>query len=80
MFGIDSGEILIIAVVALVVLGPRNQGLTAADTVRGGALGFCLVVTQRRNVADTVRFVLTQPDETVIPEVLVLPMRETSWP
>lgn len=33
-----------------------------------------------KNVAETVRFLLTQPDETVIPEVLVLPMRETSWP
>ena len=33
-----------------------------------------------KNVADTVRFVLTQPDETVIPEIMVLPMRETSWP
>ncbi len=33
-----------------------------------------------KNVAETVRFVLTQPRETVIPEVLVLPMRETSWP
>lgn len=33
-----------------------------------------------RNVAETVRYVLTQPAETVIPEVMVLPMRETSWP
>jgi NAD(P)-dependent dehydrogenase (short-subunit alcohol dehydrogenase family) len=33
-----------------------------------------------RNVAETVRFLLTQPAETVIPEVTVLPMRETSWP
>jgi len=33
-----------------------------------------------RNVAQTVRFVLSQPAETVIPEVMVLPMRETSWP
>jgi NAD(P)-dependent dehydrogenase (short-subunit alcohol dehydrogenase family) len=33
-----------------------------------------------KNVAETVRFVLTQPAETVIPEVMVLPMRETSWP
>ena len=33
-----------------------------------------------RSVADTVRFVLTQPQGTVIPEVMVLPMRETSWP
>jgi NAD(P)-dependent dehydrogenase (short-subunit alcohol dehydrogenase family) len=31
-------------------------------------------------VAETVRFVLTQPDETVIPEVMVIPMRESSWP
>ena len=29
---------------------------------------------------ETVRFVLMQPEETVIPEVMVLPMRETSWP
>ncbi|HZT09184.1 MAG TPA: SDR family oxidoreductase [Chloroflexota bacterium] len=33
-----------------------------------------------QNVADTVRYVLSQPPETVIPEVMVLPMRETSWP
>jgi NAD(P)-dependent dehydrogenase (short-subunit alcohol dehydrogenase family) len=33
-----------------------------------------------KNVAETVRFVLLQPQETVIPEVMVLPMRETSWP
>jgi NAD(P)-dependent dehydrogenase (short-subunit alcohol dehydrogenase family) len=38
------------------------------------------VLQDPANVAETVRFVLTQPDETVIPEVMVLPMRETSWP
>jgi NAD(P)-dependent dehydrogenase (short-subunit alcohol dehydrogenase family) len=32
------------------------------------------------NVAATVRFVLTLPADTVIPEVMVLPVRETSWP
>jgi NAD(P)-dependent dehydrogenase (short-subunit alcohol dehydrogenase family) len=32
------------------------------------------------NVADAIRFLLTQPAETVIPELMVLPMRETSWP
>lgn len=32
------------------------------------------------NVASAVRFVLAQPAETVIPEITVLPMRETSWP
>ena len=32
------------------------------------------------NVARTIAFVLMQPDETVVPEITVLPMRETSWP
>jgi NAD(P)-dependent dehydrogenase (short-subunit alcohol dehydrogenase family) len=32
------------------------------------------------SVARAVCFVLTQPEETVIPEIMVLPMRETSWP
>lgn len=32
------------------------------------------------NVAETIAFCLTMPDETVIPELMVLPMRETSWP
>ncbi|MDS1139719.1 SDR family oxidoreductase [Pusillimonas sp. SM2304] len=32
------------------------------------------------NVARAVKFVLTQPPQTVIPEVMVLPMKETSWP
>jgi NAD(P)-dependent dehydrogenase (short-subunit alcohol dehydrogenase family) len=31
-------------------------------------------------VARAVRFALTLPDESVIPEIMVLPMRETSWP
>jgi NAD(P)-dependent dehydrogenase (short-subunit alcohol dehydrogenase family) len=38
------------------------------------------VLQDPKNVAATVRFVLTQPDDTVIPEIMVLPMRETSWP
>jgi NAD(P)-dependent dehydrogenase (short-subunit alcohol dehydrogenase family) len=38
------------------------------------------VLQDPKNVAKAVKFVLTQPDETVIPEVMVLPMRETSWP
>jgi NAD(P)-dependent dehydrogenase (short-subunit alcohol dehydrogenase family) len=33
-----------------------------------------------KHVAETVRFILMQPEETVIPEVMVLPMQETSWP
>jgi NAD(P)-dependent dehydrogenase (short-subunit alcohol dehydrogenase family) len=31
-------------------------------------------------VAETVRFLLLQPEETVVPEVMVIPMRESSWP
>ena len=38
------------------------------------------VLQEPANVADTIRFILCQPDTTVIPEVMVLPMRETSWP
>ncbi|OQW45669.1 MAG: short-chain dehydrogenase [Proteobacteria bacterium SG_bin6] len=33
-----------------------------------------------RAVAETVRFLIEQPADTVIPELLVVPMRETSWP
>lgn len=32
------------------------------------------------NVAEVVAFLLTMPKETVIPELMVLPMKETSWP
>ncbi|MFM8322495.1 MAG: SDR family oxidoreductase, partial [Chloroflexota bacterium] len=38
------------------------------------------VLQDPRNVAETVAFLLTTPAETVIPEMLVIPMRETSWP
>ncbi len=33
-----------------------------------------------KNVAETIKYILCQPKETVIPEVMVIPMRETSWP
>lgn len=33
-----------------------------------------------KNVAETVKFVLLQPDETVVPEIMVIPLKETSWP
>jgi NAD(P)-dependent dehydrogenase (short-subunit alcohol dehydrogenase family) len=32
------------------------------------------------NVARAIHFVLTQPAESVVPELLIMPMRETSWP
>lgn len=38
------------------------------------------VLQEPANVAETIRFILMQPDATVIPEVMVIPMRETSWP
>ncbi|MEX2536448.1 MAG: SDR family oxidoreductase [Trueperaceae bacterium] len=38
------------------------------------------VLQEPRNVAEAIRFVLSQPSGTVIPELMVLPMRETSWP
>jgi NAD(P)-dependent dehydrogenase (short-subunit alcohol dehydrogenase family) len=33
-----------------------------------------------RNVAEAVRCILTLPTETVVPELTVIPMKETSWP
>src|SRR4051812_15819244 len=38
------------------------------------------VLQDPANVAATVRFVLSMPEESVIPEVMVIPMRESSWP
>jgi NAD(P)-dependent dehydrogenase (short-subunit alcohol dehydrogenase family) len=38
------------------------------------------VLQEPANVARVVRFVLEQPDDCVLPEVTVLPMRESSWP
>jgi len=38
------------------------------------------VLQEPANVAETIKFILCQPDSTVILEVMVLPMRETSWP
>ena len=32
------------------------------------------------NVAEAVRFVLTMPRESIIPEIMVLPLQESSWP
>jgi NAD(P)-dependent dehydrogenase (short-subunit alcohol dehydrogenase family) len=38
------------------------------------------VLQDPQNVAETVLYVLCQPNGSVIPEVMVLPMLETSWP
>lgn len=68
----------------------RQQGVKVTAVIAGGMRTPFLLdrfpdidastLQDPKNVADTVRFVLTQPDESVIPEVMVLPMRETSWP
>ena len=38
------------------------------------------LLQEPENVAKAVLFALTQPEGTVVPELTVLPMRETSWP
>lgn len=38
------------------------------------------VLQDPRNVADAVRCLLQLPPETVVPEIMVIPMKETSWP
>jgi len=38
------------------------------------------VLQDPANVAATIRFLLSMPPESVIPEVMVIPMRESSWP
>jgi NAD(P)-dependent dehydrogenase (short-subunit alcohol dehydrogenase family) len=68
----------------------RKHGIKVTAVVSGGMrTPFILdrfpdtppdVLQDPRNVAETIRFVLTMPEESVIPEVMVLPMRETSWP
>jgi len=68
----------------------RPRGIKVSAVVAGGMrTPFLLdrfpdidpdVLQDPLHVARTVLFVLSQPDETVIPEVMVLPMRETSWP
>ncbi len=68
----------------------RSQGIKVTAVISGGMRTPFLLdrfpdidvetLQDPKNVAETVRFVLTQPEETVIPEIMVLPMRETSWP
>lgn len=68
----------------------RPRGIKVCAVVAGGMrTPFLLdrfpdldpgVLQDPMNVAQAVRFVLTQPAETVIPELMVLPMKESSWP
>jgi NAD(P)-dependent dehydrogenase (short-subunit alcohol dehydrogenase family) len=68
----------------------RPRGIKVSAIVAGGMrTPFLLdrfpdidpgVLQDPMNVAKAVKFVLLQPEETVIPELMVLPMRESSWP
>lgn len=68
----------------------RSQGVKVTAIVCGGMRTPFLLdrfpdldptwLLDPHRVAETIRFVLEQPDDVVIPEVMVLPMRETSWP
>jgi NAD(P)-dependent dehydrogenase (short-subunit alcohol dehydrogenase family) len=68
----------------------RQQGVKVTAVIAGGMrTPFLLdrfpdldpgLLQDPRNVAATVKYVLCQPEETVIPEITVIPMRETSWP
>ncbi len=68
----------------------RPQGIKVCAVVAGGMkTPFLLdrfpdidpdLLQDPLNVARAIRFVLQQPDETTIPEITVLPVRETSWP
>jgi NAD(P)-dependent dehydrogenase (short-subunit alcohol dehydrogenase family) len=68
----------------------RPHGIKVSAVVAGGMrTPFLLdrfpdidpqVLQDPANVAATVRFLVSLPAESVIPEVMVIPMRETSWP
>lgn len=68
----------------------RQSGIKVSAVIAGGMrTPFLLdrfpvidtgLLQDPHNVARAVRFVLTQPPQTVIPEIMVLPMTETSWP
>lgn len=68
----------------------RQQNIKVTAVVAGGMrTSFILdrfpntdpkTLQDPKNVAETIKFILSQPPETVISEVMVLPMKETSWP
>lgn len=68
----------------------RSQGIRVSSVVVGGMKTPFLLdrfkdIDQTKlqdpaNVAEAVRFVLTMPRESIIPEIMVLPLQESSWP
>jgi NAD(P)-dependent dehydrogenase (short-subunit alcohol dehydrogenase family) len=68
----------------------RTQGIRVSTVVVGGMKTPFLLdrfkdIDQTKlqdpaNVAEAIRFVLTMPRESIIPEIMVLPLQESSWP
>ncbi|HEX6362168.1 MAG TPA: SDR family NAD(P)-dependent oxidoreductase [Albitalea sp.] len=68
----------------------RAQGIRVSSVIVGGMKTPFLLdrfqgidetkLQDPANVAEAIRFVLTMPRETIIPEIMVLPLQETSWP
>ncbi|HYF71128.1 MAG TPA: SDR family oxidoreductase [Ohtaekwangia sp.] len=68
----------------------RKEGIKVTALVAGGMqTPFLLdrfpdidvnLLQNPENVAESIRYVLCQPKESVIPELMVIPMTETSWP
>ncbi|MCQ9617217.1 SDR family oxidoreductase [Paenalcaligenes niemegkensis] len=68
----------------------RGEGIKVSAVIAGGMRTPFLMdrfpdldvqlLQDPKNVARAISFVLKQPPETVIPEIMVLPMKEASWP
>ena len=68
----------------------RTQGIRVSSVIVGGMKTPFLLerfkgidetkLQDPANVAEAVRFVLTMPRESIIPEIMVLPLQESSWP
>jgi NAD(P)-dependent dehydrogenase (short-subunit alcohol dehydrogenase family) len=68
----------------------RSEGVRVTAVIAGGMRTPFLLerfpdldpakLQDPRNVARAVRFALTQPGESVVAEITVLPVQETSWP
>jgi NAD(P)-dependent dehydrogenase (short-subunit alcohol dehydrogenase family) len=67
----------------------RKDGIKVTAVVAGGMKTPFIIdrfpeaepnLQDPKNVAETIKYILCQPEDTVIPEVMVIPMKETSWP
>jgi NAD(P)-dependent dehydrogenase (short-subunit alcohol dehydrogenase family) len=68
----------------------RTQGIRVSSVIAGGMKTPFLLerfkgidetkLQDPANVAEAVRFVLTMPRESIVPEIMVLPLQESSWP